>query len=308
MANGSNTARGILTRHIIATANRVRRTIGTGGQSATQTQAWVRQQAQGLVNSGVASNMVQAVTMVGQSVQGQGQQRAPWANMSPTDILKMRNAMGQTGWEAGTLGPKDLREYIGSGKSMNVNVWLNTNGQTFASPDSHWTVGRGANPNGTRFNENDIKRIVNKMDAGMKPLPRAVNLTRYENPQQTLEQYGIKNVSWSQVQKMDDAQLTQLFYGRSRVNQGFTSFMHNERFNRNDTFRNRGTIVEATAQQGVHAIVTKNDAEQETIIGRGYDRYATGARWGYENGQRKLIITESISPSSRSGYKDIRNW
>ena len=90
------------------------------------------------------------------------------------DIDELQREMGQTGYEAGDpdAAPRD-KVYVKTSKSFNINAYLRSDGRTVhdASGNSDWEH--------LGYTTGDAARAVRQIDAGMKPLPYNVNLTRF---------------------------------------------------------------------------------------------------------------------------------
>lgn len=281
------------------------------------TRQQVLTQATNLVNSGIAPNMTRAVQQIllnNLQATSATDRKKTWANMSIAEEDQLRRSMGQTGYEAGRTGvhPWD-KDYVATSKSYNVNQYLNTDQREYNVPwkdqngkfISSWGMNSSFKENNPLRPSMGVKQIINKMDNGMKPTTRNLNLTRMESSAQTLDSFGI-NYSMRQLKGMTQQELTKNLYGATRGIKGYMSMTTNERGNRNDVFKGRDVIIEATVRQGVHGIMTNNRAEREFIVGRGYDQKITSARWEKVGGEEKLVIGVTITPNARSSWYNLK--
>ena len=249
---------------------------------------------------GLGANMV-----TGQRVQPQGptDHDPNWAHMTVQENRQLQRRMGQTGNEAGLTGVRPSQKlYVGTSKSYNINKFLNTDMQDMKHPDSNWD-----DPNmvgsWNALTPGKVKQMIRDIDSGMKPIPVAVNATRVETSGMTLSTFGLDNYKISDIMKMDQGQLDQLFTGRIRYNKGYTSMAHNES---GIKFAAKSDVcIEYTLKSGTKVIQTNNLAEHETILGRGYAQKATAARIGNAFGKKMLIINVTVIPQDQSGWYKV---
>lgn len=246
--------------------------------------------------------------VTGQRVQPQGptDHDPNWAHMTVQENQQLQRRMGQTGNEAGLVGSQGARPsqkiYVGTSKSFNINKALNTDMQDMHHPDSDWDDPRMVG-SWNVLTMDKIRQSVRTIDAGMKPLPIALNATRVETSGMTLSTFGLDNYKIGDIMKMDQGTLDQLFTGRIRYNKGYTSMAHNEK---GIKFAPKSDVcVEYTLKSGTKVIQTNNLAEHETILGRGYAQKATSARIGNAFGKKMLIINVTVIPQDQSGWYKV---
>lgn len=291
--------------------------VNTVARATGLTNAQVMTRARNAVTLGLAPNMRRALQMVQlQNTQAQSatNRNRDWANMSLAEEAQLRRQMGQTGDEAGRVAVMPwAKDYVATSKSYNINAYLNSGQKSFyvGWKDQNGKFISNWHQNGLKENNPSdphmgVKQIINKMDNGMSPLPRPINVTRLESSAQTLDSFNVKGYSMQQLKNMDASQLTRALYGQTRAMKGYMSTTTNESGNRNTTFKGRDVIVEYTVSKGVHGIMTNNTAEREFIVGRGYDQKITAARWEKVGGEDKLVLSVRIVPNARSEWFNLR--
>lgn len=226
-----------------------------------------------------------AVTRAAAPVAPAAQQAAASAPVTPTtqartitraDIAALQQRMGQTGFEAGdpNAAPQN-KVYVKTSKSFNINAYLRSDGQSVydASGNSQWEH--------FGYTTRDAARAVRQIDAGMKPLPYSVKLTRFVggsalgailgNPKITAANIGriIQSIKTPQGAAKFAAALRAADY----TEKAYTSTTYLQTHPSFDTRQLRFNIV---ARAGTKAIVTSNHAESEILLGRGVHYRFTG--------------------------------
>ena len=230
-----------------------------------------------------------------------------FADQSDTQMTMLRMMMGQTGDEAGLNrrfqgDPRSI--YVQTSKSYLVNQALESNMTSLTNPfiqqnsgAMHWIK--------TGYNMNDATQTIRSIDAGMKPITQNLRLVRYENERAFSTLLG-RNVTASEIksiQGMSDAQLNALFAGTHRTSKGYlsTSWRMDATTQRDRQYMSSPVAFEYTTRAGVHAIVTNNTGEHETLIGRGYTQKISGVR----REGKQIVFSVTLEPNSRSGYYTV---
>ncbi len=152
------------------------------------------------------------------------------AKVTDANIDRVRRDLGQTGMEAGHLGLKTDRTYIGTGRAYNINQYIRTDGKEYKTDQSpYWN---------DRITPQQIVRDIRRIDAGMKGLKQDTQLFRFERGDMLgnilanagLTGYDRNNIgSLIQQLKGDPAKLqtfANILRGRAYVNKGYNSFSY----------------------------------------------------------------------------------
>jgi len=219
------------------------------------------------------------------------------------DVLALQRQMGQTGDEAGRVGvPRNVKEYVGTSKAYNINTYLYTDGATMHSPQSGWDdpskVARFPGCTASdALTETKVKKMITKIDSGMKPLPNDVQVTRFVEPNALGSYLGNSNINSSTFGSLMSTLNTQAgrdsfakqLRGTQTTNKAYTSTSW---VNDHPSFANYQIRLRGVAKAGTKAIVTNNRAEHEILLGRGTKFNFTG---GFEvkttsTGRQQLVL------------------
>ena len=192
------------------------------------------------------------------------------------DVAALQRTMGQTGYEAGdpNAAPQN-KVYVKTSKSFNINAYLRSDRQTVhdATGNSQWEH--------LGYTTRDAARAVSQIDAGMKPLPYNIALTRFVgggalgailgNPAITSQNVGriISSIKTPAGAAKFAAALAQASY----TEKAYTSTTYLQTHPAFDTRQIRFNII---ARKGTKAIATSNHAENEILLGRGVKYNFTG--------------------------------
>lgn len=192
------------------------------------------------------------------------------------DIDKLQRAMGQTGYEAGDPNaPAARKVYVKTSKSFNINAYLRSDRRSIhdATGNSQWE--------NLGYTNADAARAVRQIDAGMKPLPYNINLTRFVgggalgailgNPRITSTNVG--RIISSIKTPAGAAQFAAALRAADYTEKAYTSTTYLQTHPSFDTRQIRFNIV---ATKGTPAIATSNHAENEILLGRGVHYRFTG--------------------------------
>ena len=255
------------------------------------------------------NNRTFTATAGGSLLDGNGQvlQKGSFADQSDTQMQMLRMMMGQTGDEAGQNrrfqgDPRSI--YVQTSKSYLVNQALESNMTSLTNPfiqqnngAMHWIR--------TGYGMNDATNAIRSIDAGMKPITQNLRLVRYENERafSSLLQKDLTASEIRSIQGMSEAQLNTMFVGRDRTSKGYlsTSWRMDATTQRDRQYMSSPVAFEYTTKAGVHAIVTNNLGEHETLIGRGYKQTVSGVR--REGNQ--IIFSVTLDPNNRTGYYKV---
>lgn len=190
------------------------------------------------------------------------------ATITDANFASLRRAMGQTGEEAGHLGNKLDRTYIGTGRSYNINQYLRTDGKEYKTDQSKfWN---------NRITPEQIRRDIHKIDAGMRGLPQDTMLFRFERgdmlggalAQAGLPGYDRNNIGSLIASLKNDPSKLQTFSnilkGMQYTNKGYSSLTYEGSHPGFGAYDVQFRIV---ARAGTNAIATINTKEHEVLGG-----------------------------------------
>lgn len=192
------------------------------------------------------------------------------------DIDELQREMGQTGYEAGdpNAAPRD-KVYVKTSKSFNINAYLRSDGRAVhdASGNSDWER--------LGYTTRDAARAVRQIDAGMKPLPYNVNLTRFVGGDALGAILGNPRITSANVGRIISsirtpdgaAKFAAALRAADYTEKAYTSTTYLQTHPAFDTRQIRFNIV---ARKGTQAIATSNHAENEILLGRGAKYKFTG--------------------------------
>ena len=195
--------------------------------------------------------------------------------LTQADIPGLQQAMGQTGYEAGDPNASpDNKVYVKTSKSFNINAYLRSDGKSIAAPqNSQWDQ--------LGYTKADAARAIRQIDAGMRPLPEDIQLTRFVgggalgailgNPKITSANVG--RVISSLSTPAGRAKFAAALQAASYTEKAYTSTTYVQSHPAFDVRRVRLNIV---ARKGTPAIATNNHAENEILLGHGLKYRFTG--------------------------------
>ena len=199
------------------------------------------------------------------------------AKVTDANIDRVRRDLGQTGMEAGHLGLKTDRTYIGTGRAYNINQYIRTDGKEYKTDQSpYWN---------DRITPQQIVRDIRRIDAGMKGLKQDTQLFRFERGDMLgnilanagLTGYDRNNIgSLIQQLKGDPAKLqtfANILRGRAYVNKGYNSFSY---LGEHPGFAEYDVQIRIVAKAGTKVIATINKAEHEFLGGHHLQYNFTG--------------------------------
>lgn len=209
------------------------------------------------------------------------------SKITEDSVKELRDSMGQTGNEAGdpftTSGNK---LYANSGKAFNINAYLNSDGATIHSDMTDWD---------NYISKTWVKNAIQKMDGGMKPLTKSVNVTRFVGVEGFEKMTGIK-ISDSLITQLQSggkigADLKTALKGLNYVHKGYTSTSY---VDSHPSYGDYPVALNMVMRQGTGAIITNNTPEHE-IIG------ARGAKYNFTGGYsiREVPVYQKIG---KKGY------
>lgn len=209
-------------------------------------------------------------------------------------IAELQFAMGQTGFEAGDPNTNpDNKLYVNTGKSMNINAYLLSDGENINSSDSNW--------NGL-INKAWIKNAIKKIDAGMAPLSESIQTTRFISGGALGKMLGL-NVDNNNVGKFIETiqnnpeakqAFTNVLKGTSYTHKAYTSTTY---LSEHGTYDTKDIRLNITLKKGTPAIVTNNHAEHEILAGRNAKYDFSKAKWKIiktKKGKSQLVIDVTI--------------
>lgn len=192
------------------------------------------------------------------------------------DVAGLQQQMGQTGFEAGdpNVAPQN-KVYVKTSKSFNINAYLRSDGQTVhdASGNSDWEW--------YGYTTADAARAVRQIDAGMKPLPESIRLTRFVGGDALGAMLGNPRITRSNVGRIIQsiktpagaAKFAAALRNADYTEKAYTSTTY---IDDHPSFGTRQLRLRIVARKGTKAIVTNNHAEAEVLLGRGAHYRFTG--------------------------------
>lgn len=189
--------------------------------------------------------------------------KVSWAQH--TEIM---HEMGQDGTEG--------EGYVNTSKSWSVNAYLRGNGSMIAANEaSDWLL-----------SENQIKKIIKRMDSQMKPLTRNIQGVRFVGPEMLgeLGVFGEFN-DFTGVHKPAKANAATAAKMQQMLQSGalteftpkaYSSFSTDAK---NNVFTGKAIRINYKISKGTPCIMTANAVESEGIIGRGVKHKITAVRW-----------------------------
>lgn len=201
--------------------------------------------------------------------------------------IELRNKMGQDGDEAGiaTTNPSN-KLYVNSGKSFNINKFLNTDGKSIKSENTDWDH---------YIDKPWVKNAIKQIDAGMKPLPESVKTYRYLSGDSLGYMTGLFDSDFGTfINKLESGTISgkdfsTVLQNTNYVHKGFSSTTYEPK---HGTFDNRDIKLNMVFTKGTPAIVTNNHKEHEILGGRNLKYNFTGG-WKIETtstGKHQLVL------------------
>ena len=218
----------------------------------------------------------------------------PARTIDDSDFIALRERMGQTGYEAGDpdARPRD-KVYVKTSKSFNINAYLRSDGAEIRSPYSDWDR--------YGFSRADAAAAVRQIDAGMKPLPESIKLTRFVDGDALGAILGNPAITAGSIQTFlqqlagsADSQslLRGALQAANYVEKGYSSTTY---LQSHPSYDARDIRLNIVARPGTPAIMTANHAEHEVLIGRSVKYNFTGGfKIVQKGGHRQLILDVEI--------------
>ena len=209
---------------------------------------------------------------------------------SKSQIYDLQNEMGQTGYEAGDPNTyPNAKLYAKTGKSFNINAFLNSDGSTITSDHSDW--------NGL-VDKYWIKDAIQKLDKGMKPLSQSVQVTRFidgDSLGYMVPDIGVNKGNFNEfLNKLDSGQISAKSFQTALkdtdyTHKGYTSTTYKQT---HGSYGDRDVKLNVVLRKGTPAIITNNHAENEILAGRNQKYHFTG---GYKiqtlpSGKKQLVL------------------
>ena len=216
-------------------------------------------------------------------------------DLSPTDVIDLRDSMGQTGDEAGEVNPwggPSQKLYVNTSKSFNINAYLYSDGKTIHSDESEWDK--------YGYTKTKIQQDIKKIDAGMKPLTEDVHLRRWSGAGglnailgMNLTDAGMPGFMQDLKDPKNAADFSKTLQGIKYTQKSYTSA---STLKFHSTYGTRPIMFNMVMKKGTPAIITNNTPEGEILGGRGLNYKFTG---GFtvtklKNGQEQLIIDVEV--------------
>ena len=191
------------------------------------------------------------------------------------DIDELQRQMGQTGLEAGDpdASPRN-KLYVNSKKSLNINTYLTTDGETIHSPYSDW--------DSLGYTKADVERAIEKIDSGMRPLVDSFKLYRYvdgDSLGMMLDDSRINNRTINglirdlESGRRDIRDLSAALQNTDYTHKAYTSTTY---LASHGTYESRRVMLNIVATKGTPGIITANHREHEILLGRGLKYTFTG--------------------------------
>ena len=209
---------------------------------------------------------------------------------SNAQIKELQNQMGQTGNEAGDANTNPTNKlYVNSGKSFNINAYLNSDGDSIVSPYTDWD---------NYISTNWVKNAIETIDKGVKPLPTSVNVSRFVDADSLgyiLGNTGFNSGNFNsllnslQSDKSAGKDFTTALQNTNYTHKGYTSTTY---VGDHGSYGDRDIRLNMVMRAGTPAIVTNNHAEHEILGGRNLNYHFTGG-WRVEttsSGKKQLVL------------------
>lgn len=221
---------------------------------------------------GTASGLTPAAEQPAQAPQTE----RPPRRLTRADVDDLQRAMGQTGLEAGdpNVSP-DNKVYVNTSKAFNINAYLRSDGTSVhdASNNSDWE--------NLGYTRADAARAVAQIDAGMAPLPEALELTRFVGAGALGSMLGNPKITTTNAARIIRSIATpqgaqkfaQALRNASYTEKAYTSTTY---WDTHPAFNNRQIRLNIIARPGTPAIVTSNHREAEVLLGRNLHYRFTG--------------------------------
>ena len=210
-------------------------------------------------------------------------------------ISELQGEMGQTGYEAGNPNTNpDNKLYVNTGKSMNINAYLLSDGKSFYSDGSNWN---------NLISEPWIKNAIKQIDKGMKPLSQDIQTYRFLNSPAFGKMVGLNGLKGEESMNKFFNQLE----NSEKIKNDFTNLLKNVDYTHkaytsttyvpeHGTYGDKDVRFNIIGQKGTNAIITNNHKEHEILFGRNVKYQFTGG-WHIETskgGKKQLVIDVRI--------------
>ena len=212
--------------------------------------------------------------------------------ITQADVKTLQQEMGQNGYEAGDPNayPNTRKLYVNTSKSFNINAYLNSDGQTIHHPASQWDTVMG-------YSERMVKNDIAKIDAGMKPLSRDLQLYRFVDAEALGRMVGAPNIKDSTINvliqqiKTNSAVRDSFGAGLKTVDYTQKAYTSTTYEASHGTYDQYPVMLRMVARKGTDAIVTNNHAEHEILLGSKKKYNFTGrVSVRTHNGRDQLVI------------------
>lgn len=214
---------------------------------------------------------------------------SPWD--SGSEIDRLRDAMGQTGLEAGDpdATPRD-KLYVNTGKSFCINTYLMTDGKTYDAPGTDW---------GGLISERWVQDAIKQIDSGMRPLPEDVKVARFMTGSGLGKMLGMDGLTDRNIRmfirKLERdpsaaADFKEGLRGTSYTHKAYTSTTYS---GTHGSYGENPVRLNIIASKGTPAIITANRREHEILLGRGQKYDFSRASFRVEtlpSGKKQLVI------------------
>ena len=202
-------------------------------------------------------------------------------------VTELQQIMEQSGYEAGDAETNPSNKlYVNSGKSFNINKFLNTDGDTIVSNHTDWS---------NYIDKPWVKGAIQKIDAGMRPLPESVKTTRYLDGDSLAYMTDGITGNFSKFMELLDAgkikgsDFTKILQNVDYTHKGYTSTTYEPK---HGSYDNRDIRLNMVLQKGTPAIITNNHKKHEILAGRNQKYNFTGG-WSIEttpSGKKQLVL------------------
>lgn len=226
--------------------------------------------------SGLSADITPAAAPTPAPAEAPAPKAAEGRTITRADVDDLQRQMGQTGLEAGdpNAAPRD-KVYVKTSKAININAYLRSDGRTVHDPTGYSEWER------LGYTTADAARAVRQIDAGMKPLPYGVRLTRFVGGDALGAILGNPRITESNVGRIIRSLDTPA--GRAKFAAALGSADYTEKaytsttyLQEHPSFDTRQVRLNIVAKKGTPAIATSNHTESEILLGRGAKYKFTG--------------------------------
>ena len=215
------------------------------------------------------------------------------------DIPELQREMGQTGDEAGEVNPIRRRDkiYVNTSKSFNINAYLNSDGESISSPHSDWDTVMG-------YDRSAIRRDIERIDRGMKPLPENISLTRFVDVDAIQRMIPGIGIDKSNIQSVlntlesDSSAASNFATVLRNVDYTHKAYTSASYLQTHPSYGSRDIKMNIVMRKGTNAIVTNNHRESE-ILG------AHGLKYNFTGGFRVATVTDEYGRQKKQLVLDV---